>query len=90
MNFNTGLEILYEDNLDYSKIIKPPIILTNESLNYILANIKFNYLLIIFTMGCFTSLIFCYKKPISNKKFIIIPSYEKIKNLETDPILSKV
>ena len=70
--------------------IQQPITISKETINNILGNIQFNYLLIIFTMGCFTSLLFCQKKPTSQKKFIIIPSYNSNYSLETDPILAKV
>lgn len=90
MNVNEVLENIHELSIKYVEVIQPPVILSQESFNYILANIQFNYLLIIFTMGCFTSLLFCHKKPISRKKFIVLPSYEPPKSIETDPILAKV
>ena len=90
MNVNDVLENIHEFSIKSVEVIQPPITLSQESFDYILANIQFNYLLIMFTMGCFTSLLFCHKKPISRKKFIVLPSYEPPKSLETDPILAKV
>lgn len=90
MNVNEVLENIHELSIKSVEVIQPPVILSQDSFNYILANIQFNYLLIIFTMGCFTSLLFCHKKPISRKKFIVLPSYEPPKSIETDPILAKV
>ena len=88
MDTNYSPEIIYKFTYESIDSIEPPI--SRETINYILANIQFNYLLIIFTMGCFTSLLFCQKKPTSQKKFIIIPSYNSNYSLETDPILAKV
>ena len=88
MDTNYSPEIIYKFTYESIDSIEPPI--SRETINYILANIQFNYLLIIFTLGCFTSLLFCHKKPISRKKFIILPSYQPTKNFETDPILAKV
>tara|TARA_B100000424_G_scaffold147642_1_gene112535 strand:+ start:538 stop:810 length:273 start_codon:yes stop_codon:yes gene_type:complete len=90
MNVDEVLENIHQLNIQSYELIQPPVILSPQSFNYILANIEFNYILILFTMGCFTSLLICHKKPISRKKFIIVPSYEPPKTLETDPILSKV
>lgn len=90
MNVNEVLENIHEVSIQSVEVIQPPVMLSQESFNYILANIQFNYLLIIFTMGCFTSLIFCHKKPISRKKLIILPSNEPPNSFETDPILVKV
>ena len=90
MNVNDVLENIHEFSIKSVEIIQPPITLSQESFDYILANIQFNYLLIMFTMGCFTSLLFCHKKPISRKKIIVLPSYEPPKSLETDPILAKI
>ena len=90
MNINDVLENIQEVSIQSVEIIQPPVMLSQESFNYILANIKFNYLLIIFTMGCFTSLLFCDKKPISRKKLIVSPSYESPGTIETYPILAKV
>lgn len=90
MNVNDVLENIHEFSIKSVEVIQPPITLSQESFDYILANIQFNYLLIMFTMGCFTSLLFCHKKPISRKKIIVLPSYEPPKSLETDPILAKI
>ena len=90
MDINDVLEYIHELSIQSVEVVQHPVMLSQESFNYILANIQFNYLLIIFTMGCFTSLLFCHKKPISRKKLIILPSYEPPKSLETDPILAKV
>ena len=90
MNVNEVLENIHEVSIQYVEVIQPPVILSQESFDYILANIQFNYLLIIFTMGCFTSLLFCHKKPILRKNFIVLPSYEPPKPIETHPILAKV
>jgi hypothetical protein len=90
MNVNEVLENIHELSIQSVEVIQPPVMLSQESFNYILANIQFNYLLIIFTMGCFTSLLFCHKKPISRTKFIVLPSYEPPKSIESDPILAKV
>ena len=79
MDTNYASDIVYELTIESIDFIQPPITLSKETINYILDNIQFNYLLIIFTMGCFTSLIFCEKK-----KNIIHPSDE------TYPVLSKV
>ena len=90
MDINDVLENIHEVSIQSVEVVQNPVMLSQESFNYILANIQFNYLLIIFTMGCFTSLLFCNKKPISRKKLIILQSYEPPKSLETDPILAKV
>lgn len=90
MDINDVLENIHELSIQSVEVVQHPVMLSQESFNYILANIQFNYLLIIFTMGCFTSLLFCHKKPISRKKFIVLPSYEPPKSIETDPILAKV
>lgn len=90
MNVNDVLKNIHEFSIKSVEVIQPPITLSQESFDYILANIQFNYLLIMFTMGCFTSLLFCHKKPISRKKIIVLPSYEPPKSLETDPILAKI
>ncbi len=90
MNVNDILENIHELSIDSVEIMQPSVILTQETFNYILANIQFNYLLIIFSMGCFTSLLLCHKKPISRKKIVVLPPYEPNSNIETDPILEKV
>ena len=93
MHTNYTTDKIYEftfESIDFIQQGEAPIILSKETINNILGNIQFNYLLIIFTMGCFTSLLFCQKKPTSQKKFIIIPSYNSNYSLETDPILAKV
>jgi len=88
MDTNYASDIVYQLTIESIDYIQQPI--SKETINSILANIQFNYLLIIFTMGCFTSLLYCHKKPISRKKLIVLPSYESSKNFETDPILAKV
>ncbi len=90
MDINKVLENMQEISIQSVEVIQHPVILSQESFNYILANIQFNYLLIIFTMGCLTSLLFCHKKTIFRKKLIILPSYEPPKPIETDLILAKV
>ena len=90
MNVNEVLENIHQLNIQSYELIQPPVMLSPQSFNYILANIEFNYILILFTMGCFTSLLFCHKKPISKKKIVVLPSYQPSKSLETDPILEKV
>tara|TARA_Y100000748_G_scaffold301082_2_gene300704 strand:+ start:2426 stop:2689 length:264 start_codon:yes stop_codon:yes gene_type:complete len=87
MDYNDILENIATIEVE---IIQPPVILTPSTLNYILDNIKLNYLLILFTMSCFTSLLFCHKKSESEKKIIISPSYDSAKYIETEPILAKV
>ena len=51
------------DNQEYK--IENYIILSEDIYNTILDNIGLNFLLIIFTMSCLSSLIFYYKKPIT-------------------------
>ena len=77
------------NNLEYLEVIQYPVIISQESLNYILANIKFNYLLILFTMGCFSSLLYCNSKP-NKKRNIITPTYEVAQYVESQPILAKI
>lgn len=69
-----------EYTLTTIEIIQPPIVLTQDALNYILGNIQFNYLLIIFTIGCFTSLLCCEKR----NRTLIHPYNE------TQPIITKI
>lgn len=90
MDINNSLENIQDLTFKYVEIIQPPIILTQESFDYILANIQFNYFLIIFTMGCFTSLLFCDKKYLYKKKPIVISSKKKYKETECKPILLNV
>ena len=51
------------DNQEY--IIENYIILSEDIYNTILDNISVNLLLILFTLSCLSSLIFCQKKPIT-------------------------
>lgn len=61
----------------------------DNTIKTILENIKFNYLLIIFSIGCFTSLLYYYKRPIIKNKYLIVPSYDKSLCLsEGTPILN--
>ena len=90
MDTNYASDIIYEFTFESIDFIQPPITLSKETINNILANIQFNYLLIIFTMGCFTSLLYCQKKPISKKKILVLSSKESSKSNETEPILAKV
>ena len=91
MDTNYASDKVYEITFYPIDIIQPTITLSKETINYILTYIQFNYLLIIFTMGCFTSLVLCQKKPTSEKKkFIILPSNDSTYSLETQPILANV
>ena len=90
MDINDILENIHELSIQSVEVVQHPVILSPESFNYILTNIQFNYLLSIFTMGCLTSLLFCHKKHISRKKFIVLPCYEPSNSIETHPILAKI
>ena len=76
MDVNNILEAIYEKNVMNAELIHPPLILNEATFKYILSNIKFNTLLILFTISCFTSFFYCYKRPISKKNYVIIPSYD--------------
>ena len=56
-------------------------ILSDDQYKTIIENINLNYLLIIFTIGCFSSLIYCNKNNNKNK-YVIIPN--------TDPVEGKI
>lgn len=56
------------------------ILLFNRDIyNYLIDHIKFNYLLIIFTIGCFSSL-FCYqtKQKMRKHKYIMVAQEDSI------------
>ena len=44
MDINDVLENIHELSIQSVEVIQPPVMLSQESFNYILANIQFNYL----------------------------------------------
>ena len=64
------LFILNNDRVD-DRIV----VLTENMYTNILDSINFNYLLIIFTIGCFSSLLCCNKR---DKRYSVVPTTEVI------------
>lgn len=64
------LFILSDDHID-DRIV----VLTENMYTNILDSINFNYLLIIFTIGCFSSLFCCNKR---DKRYSVVPTTEVI------------
>jgi len=51
------IDLFILDDLNRNEISKSVIIITDSMYNNIIESIGFNYLLIIFTIGCFTSIL---------------------------------
>ena len=64
------LFILSSDNIDERAVV-----LTENTYNNIIETIYFNYLLLLFTIGCFSSLLCCNKR---DKKYSVVPTTEVI------------
>ena len=64
------LFILSSDNIDERAVV-----LTENMYNNIIETINFNYLLLLFTIGCFSSLLCCNKR---DKKYSVVPTTEVI------------
>ncbi len=64
------LFILTSDRIDDRVVV-----LTENTYNNIIETINFNYLLIIFTIGCFSSMFCCSKR---DKAYRVIPTTEVI------------
>ena len=67
-----SVNILIIDNVDNTKLGESWVIMTDQMYASIMNNINLNYLLIIFTLGCFSSL-FCLSQKNNNNN-----NYEKI------------
>lgn len=52
-----SVDLFILDDLNRNEISKSVIIITDSMYNNIIESIGFNYLLIIFTIGCFTSIL---------------------------------
>jgi hypothetical protein len=52
-----SINFLILDDLDYSKVSDSFILMTDSMYNNILNSINFNYLLMIFTIGCLSSIL---------------------------------
>ena len=75
-----SVNILIIDDVDNSKIGESWVIMTDQMFETIMNNINLNYLLILFTLGCFSSL-FCLSKNNNNNN-----NYEKITMRESEPV----
>ena len=70
-----SIDFFILDDLHSSKYSESFIIMTDSMYSDLLNSINFNYLLIIFTIGCFSSLICCSK---NNNRYKLIPTSEPI------------
>ena len=57
-------------------------VMSDNQYKTIIEYINFNYLLIIFTIGCFGSILCCNINNIKNNKYVIVPT--------TDPVEGKI
>jgi len=57
-------------------------IMSDNQYKTIIEYINFNYLLIIFTIGCFSSILYCNKNNNKNNKYVIVPT--------SDPVEGKI
>ena len=58
MDTNSNQDFLFNVDDIYTYVV-----IDEQTYRWILKNIDYNYLLIIFTMSCIFSLVCCYKKP---------------------------
>lgn len=65
------------------------IIMSRDNYNNIIDYINFNYLFILFTIGCFSSILCCNKNNNTNK-YVIVPSNIEPINNNIEPIKGKV
>tara|TARA_Y100000816_G_C25869389_1_gene453784 strand:+ start:448 stop:693 length:246 start_codon:yes stop_codon:yes gene_type:complete len=71
-NYNSdSLNALYLENTENY------IVINEEMYKAIISNIECNYLLILFTMSCFVSFIYCIKKP--KNDYVLIKDAKPVK-----------
>ena len=70
-----SIDFFILDDLHSNKYSESFIIMTDSMYNNLLNSINFNYLLIIFTIGCFSTLICCNK---NNNRYKLISTSEPI------------
>ncbi len=71
-----SLEFYILNDQDNYKIGESLVLMSNDLYSNIISQINMNYLLIIFTMGCVSSLFLCNKK---DKEYVMVANGEIIK-----------
>ena len=74
-NYNI-LESIYLENIDNYVVI------SEEMYKTIIENINMNYLLILFTMSCLSTILLCPRKQSIQNKYVVVPTNDKETNTE--------
>ena len=85
MDVNTNYNILESI---YLENIENYVVISEEMYKTVIKNINMNYLLILFTMSCLSTILLCPRKKTIQNKYILVPSNEKETNTEiiTEPV----
>ncbi len=71
-----SLEYYIINDIDNYKISEPLVLMSNNIYSTIISQINMNYLLIIFTMGCVSSLFMCHRK---DKEYVMVTNGDIVK-----------
>jgi len=83
------MDIIYNENyLLNIEDINRYVIIDDFSYRWILTNIKYNYLMILFTMSCVSTLVCCYKK--SKNEYILVQDSKPVNGSIVDEGINKV
>lgn len=79
MDVNTNYDVL--ENI-YLENIENYVVISEEMYKTIIENINMNYLLILFTMSCLSTILLCPRKQSIQNKYIVVPTNDKEINTE--------